>query len=578
MPTNTSTAAPQATAAAATRAMPSGNYKPSLRTPGSAILAEYKAAMEARRAGISMAAAVRPGVTQMARSFEVAEQNAFTAGWAGWDASINAILQSALPMLVARSRRWSRNTGAGRRFLNQVRDGVVGPTGFNIQMRCGDWRKEKNRWVFKLDKLANDAIERAFTEWCKPGNCEATGKLSFADVCKLTIEQTARDGEHLMRHLRGADNAWRYQLQVLSTDRLDVQHNELPFAGGGDEVRMGVHRNEVGRPTNYSILRYSPGDVRTSRVADKVPAADVLHGFIPLDAEQARGVPWSHAVLIGSSMLSTFQNYAVYAAQAGASQMGFFIQSSEAGAPIQVEDLGAKDDGTGKLSKEMAPGALDLLPKGITDFKPFIGQFPSETFGPFVNAAKQEISSGLNVAHHNHTGDMTKVNYSSARISELGERDGWRGIGHWFTGATVEPVFRAWLEMALLADRITLADGTPLSVTRMDKYMAGLTVRGRGWDWVDPLKEVTAAALALQEGFTTRSQVVAGKGGDFEDNVIEIAQEKEILTANGVTLGPPPMPGQPMGDAGTSKPASNKAARSLLQRALDLINSGASDD
>jgi capsid protein len=54
--------------------------------------------------------------------------------------------------------------------------------------------------------------------------------------------------------------------------------------------------------------------------------------------------------------------------------------------------------------------------------------------------------------------------------------------------------------------------------------------------WVDPQKEVNAAATARKEGFVTRSQVIAGKGGDFEENVIEIAQENEILAAHKVRL------------------------------------------
>lgn len=509
-----------------------------LREPGSVILSEFRAAMQARRAGAQFPSASRPGTAAMARSFQASESNAFTGGWGTWSASINALLRGALAPLVSRSRQWSRNTGAGRRFGQLVRNGVVGPQGIALQMACGDWRQEKGAWVFRQDKLANDAIERAWLEWCKPGNCDASGKFSFADACKLQIEQVARDGELLARHLRGTKACkWRYQVQLLSTDRLDVNHNELA-PGGGPDVQMGVHRESTGRPLAYSILRYHPGDSRGTHVAEIVTADQIMHGFIAIDPEQARGVPWSHAILIGSNMLAQFQNFAVFAAQVGASQMGFFTQPAEALTPMTPADLGAKEDGTtGQLSKEMAPGALDLLPPGI-DFKPFVGQYPTDAYGPFVAEVKHDIASGLGVAYHNLTGDMTKVNYSSARIAELAERDNWRGLSHWFVGAFVEPVFRAWLEMALLSGQITLGNGQALPVAKLDKYLAGLTFTGRGWDWVDPLKEVTAAKVAVEQGFATRTQVVAAKGGDFEDNVRQIAAEKEILDANGVTLGP----------------------------------------
>ena len=96
-----------------------------------------------------------------------------------------------------------------------------------------------------------------------------------------------------------------------------------------------------------------------------------------------------------------------------------------------------------------------------------------------------------------------------------------------------------------MAGAIRLPSGAALPASKLDKYLAGVQFRGRGWDWVDPLKEVNAARIAREEGFITRTQVVAAKGGDFEDNVAELAQEGEILAAHGVTLGaaqvgPPP--------------------------------------
>ena len=507
------------------------------REPGSVILREFRAAMEAKRAGGLLAPRF-----QAARSFQAAEAGPFTAGFPGWDASINALLLNARPVLVTRSRHWARNTGPGRRFHDLVRNNGAGPVGFTLRMRCGDWRQEKGRWVFRLDKLANDAIERAWLAWCARGQCEATGRLSFADVCRLQLDTCARDGEYLARQLRGADNRFRFGLQLLQTDRLDHHHNVTP-ASSGDEVRMGVHRNSLGAATAYSILRGVPNDGIGRRDAEVVPAAEVLHDFITLDAEQARGVPWSHATLVGGNMLARFSDFAMYAAQVGASQQGFIEQAAETPMPIDADKLGTQVDANGDRVKELAPGAIDWLPPGAK-FASFTSAFPSETFGPFVSSFKHDQAAGLSVAHHNLTGDMTKVNYSSARIAELAERDHWRGIGAWFIGSFVFPVFKAWLEMALLSGQVTLASGQALSPTRIDKYLAGAVFTGRGWDWIDPQKEVSAAKDAIAERLTTRSQVVASKGGDYEDNCIELAQEREIEAANGIeqTSAPAPAP------------------------------------
>ena len=283
-----------------------------------------------------------------------------------------------------------------------------------------------------------------------------------------------------------------------------------------------------------------------------MPADQVLHDFVTLDAEQARGVPWSHATLVGGNMLARFSDYAMFAAQVGASQQGFIEQVAEAPLPVNGESLGTKADANGNRIKELAPGAIDWLPPGAK-FSAFNSQYPHQAFAPFVSAFKHDQAAGLSVAHHNLSGDLSGVNYSSARIAELAERDHWRGIGHWFIGSFVFPVFKTWLEMALLSGQVTLANGQALDARKLDKYLAGVVFRCRGWDWVDPQREVAAYAEAVRQRFTTRSQVVAAKGGDYEDNCVELAQEREIEAANGIDSAPvqSPAPAKPAPAANT---------------------------
>ncbi|MEY2892232.1 MAG: hypothetical protein RJA98_2140 [Pseudomonadota bacterium] len=509
-----------------------------LREPGSVILRDFRAAMEAKRAGGAGQGSGAPLRYGQQRSFSAAQASAFTSGWHTNATSLNQLLQTQLPILVQKSRHWSRNTGAGRKFLKMVRDNGVGPTGYPLRMACGDWRQGKGKWVWKLDKLANDAIEAAWADWCNNG-CEVTGRLSFAEVCKLQLEHCAADGEYLTRKVKGRGaGKYLFQLQLLHPSRLDVHHNETPR--DGREVRMGVHRDSAGKTLAYSLLRSNPGEMTGTRDRDVVPADQVLHDFVTLEAEQARGVPWSHAVLVGANMLAQFSNFAMFAAQIGASQMGFLIPPKDEAAPFTPEQLGGvtQDPATGQLSKEMAPGALDQLPPGY-DFKQFDSKYPSESFDPFTKAHRREIASGLGVADHNLSGDMEGVNYSSARIAELAERDGWRSISLWYIHRFVRNVFKEWLEMALLGQQIKIASGQPLSALKIDKYLSGAIFTPRGWAWVDPLKEVNAHKIAREEGFETRTQIVAEAGGNFEDNVAEMAQEQALMESYGVTLGTP---------------------------------------
>lgn len=58
----------------------------------------------------------------------------------------------------------------------------------------------------------------------------------------------------------------------------------------------------------------------------------------------------------------------------------------------------------------------------------------------------------------------------------------------------------------------------------------------RGWDWVDPLKDVQANVLAIKSGLKTLTEVVGEQGKDFEDVLDQVASEKEMTEKVGVSF------------------------------------------
>ncbi len=424
-----------------------------------------------------------------------------------------------------------------------VKNNIVGSKGFKLQSRCGDWIKGK--WV--LDVLANQTIEEHFGIWCKAEHCDVTGQSTFAQITRLlTGEGLARDGEFLVKEIVGTkDTPYRYQLQVLAIDRLDT--NYRANLSNGNTVRMGVERTDAGRPVAYYILVKNPNDAlnMNNQKRERIDAKDIIHRFVRTDPEQIRGYPWMHAITTGQNMLHMFQEAAVQAAIVGANNMGFLTPPAPGDAayvePTDGIAYGAEvaddeeDDGT--LVADALGGSMRILPAGWTQSK-FDPDYPHAAYDPFVQSVKRDIASGVDVAHHNLSGDMSGVNYSSARIAELNERDCWRDGQQFMIDNFAMRVVNRWLELSLLAGALTMPNGSPLPAIKIDKFKAKLSFTARGWDWVDPLKEANAAKVAIEEGLTTRTQVVASKGGDFEENIIELAREMALLEQHGIELGP----------------------------------------
>lgn len=472
------------------------------------------------------------GKDKARRDFAAAQSTRLTGGWNARNISANADLYRALDSLRGRSRDLFNNNDYARRFGAMVTANVVGGQGVGLQARIYDAPD-------RPDEFANGAVEAAWLTWCARGVCDVTGRLSFLDVQNLVILAVARDGEALVRVVRGssATNAFGFALQVLDIDRLDTKLVRAP-GKGVNEIKMGVEVNAFGRAVAYWLRPYHPGelflvDSAVSGSHVRVPADEILHVYKPDRPEALRGLPWMHSAMLRLNHLGAYEEAAVIAARVGAAKMGFFTTPD--GAPPSDGD--DEDD---VPFAEVEPGAFGSLPSG-TEFTPFNPDYPHQMFGEFVRANLRGIASGMGVAYHALANDLTSVSFSSIRSGTLEERDQWMAIQSWFIEAFHEPVYREWLASALAFGQVRLPNGSALSVAKIEKFRAHVW-QPRRWQWVDPRADMEANVLAVEQGFKTRTQVCAELGVDFEDVLAQLKREQDKAEALGVELGKPKPP------------------------------------
>jgi len=450
------------------------------------------------------------------RRFQAAQLDRLSASWVARERAINEELRSDLDALRARSRDIAQNNALAKKFLRLVGRNVVGPAGVTLQARVMNAPKQP-------DTQANAAIELAWFDWGRKGVADVTGRQSFPDLCRSVVRAVARDGEALVQIVRGANNPARFGLRHLDAARLDTRKNREPSATE-NAIVMGVEIDQFSRPVAYWIKR-KVSDFSSERF----PASNFLHVYLAEDAEQMRGIPWMHAAMLSSYDLGEFTRSAILNARRSADNLGFIV--SPTGFP---DDFGDDKDADGTPLKIDAPGTYDVLPEGY-DIRTPEYAYPNQVFDPFTKSIKRDIACGLDVAAHNLTGDMNDVTYSSARIAELEEREGWMTLQAWFIESFVEPVYQEWLNMALTMGSITMPDGRPLPVTKRDKFAAH-EWQPRRWAWVDPLKDIEAARLAIQTGVSSPQQIAAQYGMDIEDVLDSIAAFEAMAKAKGVTL------------------------------------------
>lgn len=459
------------------------------------------------------------GRRRFRRGYEAADINRLTGDWTTTSRSADAELAGKIRIIRARSRDLAMNDDYGRRFLQLCKGGIVGPHGIGCQVRSRDPNGE-------LDKAANAIIESGFKDWGRLGSCTVDGRLSWFDAQNLFVETLARDGEVLVRFVRGfRGNPYGFALQFIDPDHLDDTYNAtLP---GGRQVRLGVEYDGSDRVLAYHVLNRHPHtllhDAAVGRERTRYPADQMLHSFLTERSRQGRGIPWTAASLKRLKWLGLYESTELVAARVGASKMGFFIEPEDTNPGDDLED-----DFTPISSAE--PGTFDRLPEG-TEFQSWDPEHPVAAFENFVLAVLRGASSGLGVSYTNLANDLRSVSYSSIRQGELNERDHWRGLQTFTIEHFAAPVFAAWLDMALINQALGA-----LPFSKFAKFNAPVW-RPRGWAWVDPLKESKANESAVKNGFKSMTDVVAESGRDIEEVFDQLAQEKNLADEYGLTLG-----------------------------------------
>lgn len=443
-------------------------------------------------------------------------------------------------LLRGRARQLRRDVPIIARYLELLTVNVIGAKGVALraQVRKGE---DTGDAPPPLDARANRAIENAWKRWAA-GPVTDDGKLNFSQLQRLVLETAAIDGEAFVRMVPSDVNPFGFAFQVFDADQIDETYN-VHASRNQNEVRMGVEVDKKGRPVTYWAWDYDSSfdEGFTKRVG--IPAAEMLHIYRPYRPNQTRGVTWLHTIMWILRQLFGYIEAEVVAARTESAKMAFFVKKDGAEGELGEDE---KDE-TGKplpLTMEAAPGHLEELPPGVT-LETWDPQHPGGTFDPFVKACIRLIASGLGVSYHALANDLVEVNFSSIRAGLIAQNDRFRETQDWWIASFPERVYLPWMRAAQLHGQI------PGLASRLSTPYQAHVWTARGWPWVDPLKDVTATALGIAQGLTSRTKALDAQGMDFDEVMEDLAHEQEVANAKGVLLyGPPHASATVAADAG----------------------------
>lgn len=419
-----------------------------------------------------------------------------------------------LPRLRDRSRDLTRNNPHARKALSVWVNNLVG---------CGIVPRAKSGNA-SLDKRTNEL----FSRWSDA--CDPEGQLDFYGIQDLIAREMIEGGEVLIRRRSRFTSDGLpvpLQLQVLEGEFLDMTRMG-PTPGG--RVVNGVEFNGIGRRTAYWLFQDHPGNglyaITGSGTSQRIDAGDVAHLFRK-ERTQTRGIPWSAPVIRGLRDLDDYEVAEIMRKKTEACVVAVVTgadQGDEAIAPyVQQSGLDlAVRDGMGRPVERFSPGMI-AYSHGAKQIE-FNNPQGDGAFTQYKAASLRTIAAGYMVPYELLTGDLSQVNFSSARVGlvefrRLCETVQWLCL----IPMALQPVWRWFCESAYLAGQLPV----PYVPVNWAPHQ---------FDSVNPLDDANAELKAIRTGTLTLREAIARKGYDPDEVMAEHAATAAVLDDLGLVF------------------------------------------
>lgn len=472
---------------------------------------------------------------QSQRAYEAARIDRTTAPWVANSLSADRALYGEADRVRNRVRDLVRNNAYARGALDAIVSNAVG---------CGITPKP----AIKDDQDRNDAILEKWNQWCE--NADIAGRLHFYEMQALALRECVEAGETLANkidlELDPLGNV-PFALELVESERIasetDIFRGRTNTANKA-MIRRGVEVDEKGRAIAYWLYPNNPNDLNAFGVyeAERQDADKFIHLFRPDRIGQTRGISWLAPAVLRLRDLEMYLENELQAS-AVAACFSVCIKTVDSGASwggLETPSGESSTDGNSNRIERMQSGIVShLMPnESVEVINPMR---PNAAADAFLAVMLRSIGVACGLSYELISRDYSRANYSSIRSGSLEDQRRFRPMQKFLIWKFCQPVYRSWFRQACLAGDAGLP-GFEMFPS-ISEFIAApedwtrCNWRAPGWDWVDPMKDVQAAAIEVKEGFRSRGDIIEANGGDLRETFRELSEENDLAEQLGLTLG-----------------------------------------
>jgi len=367
-----------------------------------------------------------------------------------------------------------------------------------------------------------DRLSKLLKAWMKV--CDADGRFDFFGMTKAAYWAMEQDGEVLVRKRtrRVSDGLpVPLQLQLLEIDWLDSARSG---SFNENQIVNGIEYDMLGAVAAYYLWDQHPGEVTVARgrsQSQRVPANQIIHLFNPERPGQGRGFTRLARVIARTRDLQVYEdaelarkNLESRLSVLATGDVNAMDNPAAMGGGAEAQAAGIRDLG------ELGGGSIFGMPNGME----FTVVEPKAAPGyvEYVKFALHLIAAGMGVPYHFLTGDMSVVNYSSARVRIIDFRRSVTQM-QWLTliPKLLVPIYDAFVEHAYLAGLIKTADKS-------------VDFSPPKWDYVNPEQDVKADLAEIGGGMASFSEKLRQRGYDPDVVFAELKNDIDKLRELGI--------------------------------------------
>ena len=401
--------------------------------------------------------------------------------------------------------------------------------------------------------------EREFALWAtKKRNCDATGMNDFYAMQQLALASWLVSGDVfavVKQYETNSLQPYALRLHLVEADRVATPRDASIIAPisittgkaeNGNAIYDGVEIDSRGLVVAYHFrstypFEYGATDTTWTRVqayGDNTGLPNVLHITESERPDQYRGVTYLAQVIEPLLQLRRYTESELTAAVVE-SFFTAFIKTEANPAEMPYNEVGSSlpEMSRDPNEYEMGPGQINMLEPGedVTFADP---KRPAGGFNTFVRSICEQIGAALEIPADLLLKSFNS-SYSASRAALLEAWKAFKMRREWFASSFCRPVYEIWMAEAVARGRLH-APGFFTDPAIREAYLRSEWI-GPSQGQLDPTKEISAEAMAVAEGFSTREQsTIRLNGGQWDANVDQLARENAKLAAANAALSKAP--------------------------------------